>query len=350
MNKIKNIAIIGCGWAGARHAYAYRNRDIHIKWMVDTDIKRAEKLSKIQSDAHITNNYREAINDKEVDAVDICLPHFLHHAVAIESAFKEKHILCEKPIANSLDNANRMIEAAERNNIVLMVAENEIFSPLYIEVRELLRKSVIGKPALVHLNRGCYLEKSFIKDRPWFLKSNQAAGGMMMSGGIHDFEKLRMIIGEIIQVFSMRAPQRISQMEGDDTSVALLKFKNNAIGIMIQSYIMKNALTASGTELHTLRIDGEYGSIVAAGTHGGTIRIYSDRKNIKDNEKYVEEEIIIPEKDTFQLEIDHFLKCILEDIEPVTSGKRMKKSLKLVMAAYESIATGMPVKIPYDET
>ena len=170
---------------------------------------------------------------------------------------------------------------------------------------------------------------------------------MMMSGGVHDFEKLRMIIGEVSAVYARRAPQQFIDMQGDDTSVAMLRFSNGAVELMVQSFLMKNALTASGTEEHTLRIEGESGSIRAAGTNGGRIVLFRD--SVVDpllSGVPCETEIVVPEVDTFELEVGHFITCVRDGKEPITAGRKMRRPLALVLAAYESMRTNREVELP----
>jgi predicted dehydrogenase len=341
------VAIIGCGWAGARHARAFANQGVAIAWAVDLHAARAQAVANLQAGARASVDYREALDDPDLDAVDICLPHHLHARVSIEAIARGKHVLCEKPLAATLQEADGMITAAKKACVTLMVAENEVFSPLYRRVRDLIAAGAIGRPALVQMTRGCFLEESFKKERPWFLDERAAAGGMMMSGGVHDFEKLRMIIGEVTAVFARRAAQRFADMQGDDTSVAMLRFANGAIGLMVQSFLMKNALTKSGVEEHTLRIEGENGSIRAAGTNGG--RIFLFRDSVADpllaNAPF-ETEMIIPEVDTFELETAHFVACARDGKEPITAGRKMRRPLALVLAAYESMRTNREVEVP----
>ena len=345
--KALSVAVIGCGWAGARHARAFADQGATVSWAIDLDATRAGTVAKLQVGTRISADYREALADPNLTAVDICLPHDLHAPIAIEAARHGKHILCEKPIAATLAEADSMIEAAAKAGVVLMVAENEIFSPLYRRVRDLVAAGAIGKPALVQMVRGCYLEESFKKERPWFLDERAAAGGMMMSGGVHDFEKLRMIVGEVTAVSARRAPQRFTDMQGDDTSIAMLRFANGAVGLMVQSFLMKNALTASGTEEHTLRIEGERGSIRAAGTSGGRIVLFSDnRADPLLSGTACETEIIVPEVDTFGLEVEHFITCVRDGGEPITTGRSMRRPLELVLAAYESMRTNREVELP----
>jgi len=338
-NRLK-VAIIGCGWAGIRHARAFAGCGAAITWAVDTDKQRAEQILQFQPACRITGDFREAIVDPDLDAVDICLPHDLHAPVSIDCLGAGKHVLVEKPIAATLEEAERMIEEAEKCGVVLMVAENEVYSPLYRKVRDLIEEGTIGKPALVQMTRGAYATEDYKQNRPWFLDPEKAAGGMMMSGGIHDVEKLRMIVGEITAVQALQAPKRCPEMGADDTGVAVLRFQNGAIGLMIQSNSYKSAVTAAGEEIHQLRIDGELGSIEAIGTHGGRIRIFAEKADALPEGSYIETEIIVPQEDTFHLEIAHFLHCLKSGEVPITAGSKMLRSLGIILAAYQSMEKG----------
>ncbi len=333
------IAIIGCGWAGMRHARAFEQGGAEVRFAVDLNVGRAQALHAV----HAAADYRLALADPDVEAVDICLPHYLHATVAVEAAQAGKHILCEKPIAATLEEADQMIEAAERAGVVLMIAENERFSPLSYKVRELVQAGVIGRPALFQMTRECYLTRSFLEERRWFLDAKAAAGGMMMAGGVHDFETARLIIGDVQSVYALRAPQRFLEMEGDDTSVALVRFSNGTVGTFVQSFVMKSLITAAGPEIHTMRIDGDLGSISVQ--DGRTIQVFSEREDYLLREQLVQHQIYVPEQDTFALEIEHFLRVVQTGEEPITSGRSQRRPLEIVLAAYRSMETGLPVRV-----
>jgi len=337
------MAIIGCGWAGGRHAAAFAQCGAQVAWAVDVDLARAEALARTFGVGHVSTDYRAALGDAMVDAVSICLPHALHSQVAVDAAEAGKHILCEKPIAATLEEADRMIASAERAGVLLMIAENVRYEPLYQNVRELLVKGAIGRPVLIQMTRECYLVKSFLEERPWFLDRKMAAGGIMMSGGIHDFETMRLLLGEIESVSALRAPQRFLEMQGDDTSVALVRFTNGAVGTLVESFIMKSLVTATGPEVHTLRIDGELGSL---SVHGGrTIELFSEREDYRLGGELVQHDIYMPEADTFALEAAHFMECVRTGAEPLTSGHSQRRALEAVLAAHRSIELGEVVKL-----
>ena len=164
-----------------------------------------------------------------------------------------------------------------------------------------------------------------------------------MSGGIHDFETMRMLIGEVDTVYALQARQRFVEMQGDDTSVALVQFGDGTTGILVESFVMKSLVTAAGPEVHTLRIDGELGSISVR--DGRPIRLFSERKDLLFGGALVQHEIHVPQEDTFVLEIEHFLQSIRTGREPITSGRSQRRPLEVVLAAYQSMESGKPVKI-----
>jgi predicted dehydrogenase len=337
------VAVIGCGWAGRRHARAFEQCGARVRWAVDLDNVRAEALTSISREAQVATDYQAALDDPEVQAISIALPHNLHAPVAMQAAEAGKHILCEKPIATTLDAADRMIEAAGRAGVTLMVAENVRFTPLFRKVRKLLHGGVIGRPALIQITRQADLRRSFLQERPWFLDAQAAGGGIMMAGGVHDFETMHMLIGDIESVYAHRAPQRFLEMEGDDTSVATVQFRNGVVGTLVESFIMKSLTTAAGPEVHTLRIDGSLGSLWVE--DGRTIHLFSEREDYLLGQSLVSHKLYVPPQDTFVLEMEHFLACLRMGKEPITSGRYQRKPLAVVLAAYRSMETGQPVMV-----
>jgi predicted dehydrogenase len=341
------VALIGCGWAGERHARAFAQCGAEIRWAIDVNTERAQALlaglQPCASEGKASSDFRAALADPAVDAVDICLPHDLHAPVAVECAQAGKHILCEKPIADTLEAADQMIAAARQAGVVLMIAENEHFDPLYHKIRALVDKGAVGAPALVQRTRECYLTRSFTQERPWFLNKKAAAGGMLVAGGVHDFETTRLILGDIKSVYALQAPQRFLELEGDDTSVVVARFRSGVVGTFVLSFVMKSLPTACDREVHSLRIDGALGSLSV--DDGQTIHLFTEQGEPFLGERLVQHDIVVPPADTFRLEVEHFIACARTRQEPETSGQAQRRALEFVLAAYRSIETGLPVTL-----
>jgi predicted dehydrogenase len=328
------VAVFGCGWAGQRHASAFVAQGATLRWAIDTDLGRAGKVAGLRAGAQSGASLEEALSDPAVAMVDVCLPHNLHVEVCLTAIAAGKDVLCEKPLAPSLDEADRITAAAKEADVLLMVAENECFSPLYLQIEELIADGVIGAPALVQATRECYLVDSFVNERPWWLSRETSGGGILLAGGIHDFAKLRMMLGEITLVYSLRAPQRFHRLQTEDTVVLALGFESGVVGTLVESFCMLGPTTATGDEVHRLRIDGEDGSIKV---------LPPDRIQITTTGGV--RELTASAEDSFIVEVREFLDCVESRREPKTSARHQRRNLELVEAAYASIASGQPVHL-----
>lgn len=326
--------MIGCGWAGRRHAEAFAAEGGRLRWAVDVDPVRAAKVAGLQPGVRTAASLEEPLSDPAVTMVGVCLPHFLHTEAVLAAIAAGKDVLCEKPLAPGLADADRMAEAAGEAGTLLMVAENECFNPLYLEVQGLLASGVIGPPALVQATRECYLRESFLNERPWFLSRDESGGGILVAGAIHDFAKLRLMLGEIVALHSLRARQRFAEMETEDTVVTLLSFASGVVGTLVESFFMIDPTTLAGAEVHRLRIDGDDGSIEVVGPAGLRVTTPDEVR-----------EITVLAEDSFRAEVREFLACVDSRREPATSARSQRRNLELVEAAYTSIASGQPVRL-----
>jgi UDP-N-acetylglucosamine 3-dehydrogenase len=342
MGRNTNIAIIGCGWTGLRHAIAYRLCGANVSWAVVLDKRRASAIARSQPDTHVVQDAQVALEDPAVDAVSMCLPSALHAEMAILAAQAGKHILCEEPIATTLEDADAMVAAADENGVTLMIGANARFNPLYRNMKELPQEGVIGEPALVRLNRETYLLGSQHTDPE---SESLFDEGVMMSRGVQDIDIMQIVVGDINTIHASRAPQRIHQAYTDDTSIATLGFAGGAVGTLTESCASGRLETVNGKELHTFRVDGELGRLYSPDPR--SLQLFSFRDDYLVNGWPMRKDIHVPEADTVLLEVMHFLKCIQTGQEPTTSGRLQRRSLELVMAAYRSMGTGIPVNIGY---
>ncbi|RLG99156.1 hypothetical protein DRO28_01550 [Candidatus Bathyarchaeota archaeon] len=334
------VGLIGCGWAGQQHARAYALLRDHVDLIAvaDIDPEKARSLALEYGFSSWHKDYVEILSNPKVEVISICLPIYLHAKVSIEAAEMGKHILCEKPMAGSVKEADAMIRAAKRSNVKLMIAENVRFNPINLRLKELIEDGILGEIFLVRMFRDHELH-GYIKARPWMLDRRRAAGGIWMSGGIHDVDAMRMLIGEIETVSLFQTRKVLHEIEGDETSVGILRFFNGAIGVLTESYSTR-----------TFRSTFPIGCPSIINGSEGTIMVYQDEIEIY-GESTGKNSCVrsrVERRDTFLEEIKHFIRCVREDKEPITSGEEERKSLAVICAGYESLRKGgTPIHVEY---
>ena len=328
MMRTCRIGIIGCGWAGAQHAQAIgalADR-AELVGVADVDAGVAERQARAWNVPVWTDNYHTLLAGHALDAVSICLPSALHASVAIDACRAGVHVLVEKPLATSLAEADAMIAAADEARVQLLVAENMRYDPSYRKMAELIAADTLGDIFLLRIAREHEMH-DYLRRRPWFL--HQPSGGIMYSGGIHDFELLRMLGGEIEHVYALAAPKTLPEMAGDDTSVALAGLRSGALATIVESFSLKTPEPSVQVTAH-----GSRGSLWCRGEH---LRLYDAPE---DGRQDLVHEMIVPAHNTFELEIAHFLDCVEGKAEPITGAREERKPLVAVLAAYESMRRG----------
>lgn len=143
--------IIGAGVAGGWHALSLKKipEKVQFAFICDIDDKKGKRLKRTNKEANILTDYKELLARDDIDTVHICLPHFLHAKVTIEAAKQGKHILCEKPIANTLEECDKMIKATKKAGVKFMIAENQRFLPALKKIKEIIEQGTIGDIKLI---------------------------------------------------------------------------------------------------------------------------------------------------------------------------------------------------------
>ena len=334
------VGIIGCGWTGEQHIRAYRSlKDVAVLAAADINERKAKRFATKWKVKAWYKDYRMLLKNPEIDAVSICVPHHLHSKISVEAAEMGKHILCEKPLAISLKEADKMIKAAEKAGIILMVAENVRFHPINLKIKELIDEGFIGEVFLARIFRDHEIHE-YLRARPWFLDKKKAGGGIWISGGIHDVDALRMLLGEVEEISMFQAKKVFLEMEGEDTVAAIMKFKSGAVGVMTESFSTKVFKQVSPLGCPYI-VNGSDGTIM---THSNYLDVYSEKMG----EPSVCMRIRVEERDTFIEEIKHFINCIKREENPITSGEEEWKTLAVICAGYKSLKKGgVPVKVKY---
>jgi UDP-N-acetylglucosamine 3-dehydrogenase len=222
------VGIIGAGEAGEHHARGYeRLKDIvDVVAVCDLEEEKAKDLTDRLGAKKFYRDYHRILDDRTIHAVDIMLPTHLHARVAVEAAGRRKHILCEKPMAISSAECQRMIDAAKMANVILMPVHNQIFFPSHKRAKEIIDSGEIGIPQLYRTHR----INSLVPPVECWRGRPDESGGVLMESGIHRVYTSEYLMGRINRVVSV--VKKSDERSGDlDTVCAILVFESGALGV-----------------------------------------------------------------------------------------------------------------------
>lgn len=270
-------------------------------------------------------DYRAVLEDETLDAVYIALPHHLHAEVAVASAEAGKDILLEKPMANSLEEADRILAAQKQAGVKLMLGFTHRFHAELETAKRLIDAGELGQVTMAVdiMTTGGQIPG-------WFWQKEQAGGGVLHVNGAHSFDRLRWLLGsEIVEIFAY-AETYDARKTVEDSTVVAMRFENGAMGTTIHNWVVDFALP--------FKCDLDlYGS-------GGAIRIdtWNALEFSNAHHSWVQRR---QRDDSFQKEIGEFVEAILQDRDPCVTGEDGRRSLACVQAAYESARRGEPVRL-----
>jgi predicted dehydrogenase len=324
------MGIIGCGAAAASQARAIQalSDRVMLRAVADIDADVAQDRAEAWGAPTWATDYHDILDAGRLDAVSICLPHRLHASAAVAAAEAGLHILMEKPLAVTLEEADQMIAAAEKAGVVLMVGETARFDATSIKAAELIAAGVLGDLFLLRVSREIRIH-DYLWERPWFLED--ASGGVVYSGAIHDFERVRMLGGEVEHVYALAGPKVLDAMEAEDNAVVLAGLESGASAVLVESFSLQTPDPGVHVTAH-----GSKGSLWF---HGDRIRL----STLTDEGEPADKEITVPDQDAFEAEIAHFLDCLETGEAPLTSGREERKPLAAVVATYASMERGARV-------
>jgi len=318
--------LIGCGRISKSHLPAIASLKDMIDFVatVDTDRSKAEEAAKNFGARKVYTSIEEALLDPEIEAVDICLPHHLHEPVAVQAANHKKHILIEKPLARNLEEADRVIESAEKNGVKLMVGQSRRFTNAVFESKKIEERGEIGEVKNIVATMFGYMPEPAT---PWWSSSELSGGFLMSLWAPHILDYILWIYGEKpSSVYAQMHNVRPEKWDGEDEVNIILNFSNRAMANIYMSWNVKQETDQDSSRMWSSK-SGRYERIVV-GNKGALI--LED-----DTELYLNGKKIVggpQEPDNFHLEIKEFISSILEDREPLTSGKDNRKVIEVMDA------------------
>jgi UDP-N-acetylglucosamine 3-dehydrogenase len=334
MGKLK-VGVIGCGSiASRRHLIEYAaNQDVEIAAVCDIVASRAEEMAVIYG-AKAFTDYKDVLLLEEIDAISVCLPNHLHAPVSIAALNAGKHVLCEKPMATSVEEADDMIQAANRNQKTLMIAHNQRFVSSHQKAKQLIDSGEIGKIYSFRTTFGHPGPEGWSIDgrSSWFFDKEKAIIGALGDLGVHKSDLIRYLLGEVAEVGAFVETSAKKNTDVDDNAVAIVKMESGVIGTLTASWSYvsggDNSTIIYGENAILRLEDDPESSLIVQYKNGEVVKYKLDK--IQTNEAGGQ---------TTTHVIDHFVDSLVNNKAPLITGEEGKKSLEVILAALDSKET-----------
>lgn len=353
MKKDIKVGIIGTGFMGKAHAECYRMFDVPIGMIASRSEENAKAVAEQFQAERWTTNWRDLVNDPEIDAVDIAVPNYLHHEVAMACIEAGKPFLIEKPLARNVKEAREIVEAAKAKGITAVYGENMRFKPQMLKVKEMIAEGALGDVIMLRCNEihnGPF-------HSPWFWDAELTGGGAVIDMGIHGLFALEWIMGS--RVKRVYAEMDVLKWKdhckngSEDTAFVVLRFENGGIAELVNSWA-----SASGIDVR-VEVYGTQGTAFLDSSRGiGGMKVYSQNGYGKslEVEASLRPHVLskkgwsFPNPDEWTshghaYEVKHFVECVKGNEQPACTLEDGLRALELVEAIYESAKTGRPVEL-----
>lgn len=341
-----NIGIIGCGKiAQKRHIPEYlENVDANLVGFYDLNQARAKEISETFGGTAF-DSIEDLLADPSIDAVSVCTANHTHAAITIQALQAGKHVLCEKPMATTLEDCQAMVDAANKAGKVLVIGQNQRLTKTHKKARELIRNGEIGQIIGFRTTFGHGGPETWSIDpgkNTWFFDKNIAVMGAMADLGIHKTDLLLFLTDQkIVETTAHLTTIDKRGADGelikvDDTAICVYQLENGAIGTMTASW------TFYGPEDNTTIIYGTK----------GIMRLYEDPQFsiqlfLKGGEKIYHEidTIQTNENQTSSGVIDAFVESVITGQGGELAAGKVLESMKVIFASIESSQTGKTTKV-----
>ncbi len=316
--------LIGCGdISRKRVAPALHNLDnCELIAVNRSQFNLAEGFAKEFGAKKWYKDWHELLNDDEIDAVYVSTPVYLHSQIATAAANAGKHILCEKPMALTLDECDAMIQTAGQHNVELGIAYYKHLYPSVKRIKEIITSGEIGKVIHVQINAFEFFNKLPGEDRYWLLQKDKAGGGPMFDFGCHRIEILINLLGSVKSIHGF-LKNVLFEREVEDTAAAVLEFESGANAVL-------NVSHAAFEAQDTLDIFGSKGSIHVPALNSGKFLLKTNAGNS------VEE---LPPHVNFHLPlIKDFTDAVIEGRKPLVDGaigREVNRVLEMIYSRKE---------------
>jgi predicted dehydrogenase len=337
MEKEYGVLIVGTGWVSGEHIRAFEmNPASHVVGIVSRDAEKGRRKAVECNipNAKIYTKYEDGLKDPDVNIVCICTPNHLHAEQTIGAAQAGKHILIEKPIAVTWEDAKAMKAAVDKAGVKTLVGYVLHWNPLFLTAKK-LKERYIGD---LYYAEADYFHR-VTEQYPcygWTVKKD-IGGSSLLAGGCHAVDAIRQFMGQDVEEVTAYSSSCRTDLEFKGTIAALLKFKNGTMGKIGSSY------DAISPYIFNLHLFGNKGTLI-------NNKLYSPGE-IELQKDFMLLPVETPDSGDvthhpFPQEINYFIDCIKNNKKPEVDLDDAMKTQEIVFAADLSAESGRPVKLP----
>ena len=358
MEKLKT-GIIGCGKVGDFHAKAFEAlENSEFTAVCDNNIERARAFAD-RYGVKAYDDIEAMIRECGLDVVSICTPHPLHANPAVIAADCGCNVLIEKPLASSLEDCDRIIEAGDRNHVTIGTMVQRRFYRPCMRIHQAIEDGKIGRPVLGMVTMLGWRDKNYYDSDPWRGSWKGEGGGVMVNQAPHQIDLLQWYMGEVDEIYGVWKNLNHPYIEVEDTAVAVTKFKNGGVGNIVVSNSQNPALFGK------VHIFGENGAGVGVQTDGGAMFVagmssiteapYNDLWTVAGEENMLE---TWKREDTdffnsvdsmyyyHREQIKDFVDAVQKGEKPLVDAREGRKTVEIFTGIYRATETNSVIKFP----
>jgi predicted dehydrogenase len=291
---------------------------------------------------HVYTGFDDMLVRERPDAVGIFTPNYLHCEFTLKALAAGAHVLVEKPIAPTVAEARRMIEAAKAAGRVLMTAMQRRHSPLERAVKECLEAGIVGRPHFIRLRLSHGGPEFWAPGQNWFFESSQAGGGAMLDLGVHIADLALWFMGEVESVIGYTATLD-KRIEVEDNGIAMLRFRSGAAGVLEASWTTRPPLSALEIHCSEGRVMMGYPRLdISIQRADGSIPAGYSRDELLGRPN---------SRDPFAANralASNFIAAIQNNVLPFPDGTDGMRAVEIIEACYRSARIGRPITLPLD--
>ena len=319
------VGLVGAGFIGAVHLGAYANMpEVEVVGVADAVPEIATAGAAVVG-ARAYSSYEELVAAEDVDVVDVCLPTAFHRELALKVARDGKHLILEKPIARSLEDAKAILDAFDGNSRRLFVGHVVRFFPEYACIKEMIDAGELGTVGVARTSR----RSPFLTGWNDWYADWRMSGGVLLDLVIHDFDFLRWALGEVERVYARGVMGR--EYNRLDYALVTLRFEGGAIAHV------EGQWGYPGPFNYSTEVAGSRAMVTVDSTDQAPVRLLGGATDPGESPD------VIVGKSPFQTELEHFIRCAATGEESIVGGRDAYEALRIGHAAIESVKSGRPV-------